>query len=46
VKFETANHPHAVVWVNGVHELNTLAPVVKASEEPITTSLQHERRVA
>ena len=28
VKFETGNHPYAVEWVNGVHELNTMAAVV------------------
>jgi len=46
VKFETANHPHAVVWVNGVHELNTSAMLVKPSEEPIPENLQRKRRAA
>jgi hypothetical protein len=45
VKFETGNHPYAVVWVNGVHELNTVAAVVKPSENTVG-SLQRVRYVA
>jgi hypothetical protein len=45
VKFETGNHPYAVVWVNGVHELNTVAAVVKPSEDTVG-SLQRVRRAA
>jgi hypothetical protein len=44
VKFETGNHPYAVVWVNGVHELNALTAVVKPPEE--TTGLQRMRSAA
>jgi hypothetical protein len=46
IKFETANHPHAVVWVNGIHELNTSVALAKPSEAPILDSLQRERRAA
>jgi hypothetical protein len=46
VKFETANHPHAVVWANDVLELNTSAALAKPSEEPMPDSLQRERRAA
>jgi hypothetical protein len=46
VKFETANHPHAVVWVNGVLELNTSAELAKPSEETISDGLEPERRAA
>jgi hypothetical protein len=46
VKFETADHLHAVVWVNGILELNTSATPAKSSEEAIADSRQRELRVA
>jgi hypothetical protein len=46
VKFETADHPHAVIWVNGILELNTSAMPAKTSEESIADSVQRERRAA
>jgi hypothetical protein len=46
VKFETAAHPYAVVWVNGLLELNTSAMPTKPSEEAIADSRQRELRAA
>jgi hypothetical protein len=46
VKFETANHPHAVVWVNGVLELNISAGLAESFEEKIPNSFQSQRRAA
>jgi hypothetical protein len=46
VKFETVDVPHAVVWVNGILELNTSATSAKTSEESIADSVQRERRAA
>jgi hypothetical protein len=43
VKFETADHPHAVVWVNSILELNTSATPAEPSEEGIADTLQRER---
>jgi len=41
-KFENGNHPPAIVWVNGVLELNISATLVKPSAD----GLQRLRRVA
>ncbi len=46
VKFENGNHPQAVVWVNGVLELNTFPTPAKASEDVSADGLQRERRAA
>src|ERR1700722_2765265 len=46
VKFETVDVPHAVVWVNGILELNASATSAKMSEESIADSVQRERRAA
>ena len=43
VKFETGNRPYAVEWVNGVHELNAAATMVKSPEET-AGSLERVRR--
>lgn len=45
-KFENGNHPHAVVWVNGILELNTSTAPARVSAERLTDGLRRVRRVA
>jgi hypothetical protein len=45
-KFESGHHPHAVVWVNGVLELNISAASANTSEQRLFDGLQRVRRVA
>ena len=42
-RFENGSHPHAVVWVNGILELNISAAPASAPEE---LRAQRVRRVA
>jgi hypothetical protein len=45
-KSENGNHPHAVVWVSGILELDAShAPVIAAGQRLID-SVRRERRVA
>lgn len=46
VKFENGNHPHAVVWVSGVLELDTSRALLIASEQRLADDVGRERRVA
>ena len=45
-KFENGNRPHAVVWVNGILELNTSAASAKLSQERPADSRQRAPRAA
>jgi hypothetical protein len=45
-KSENGNHPHAVVWVNGILELNVAAAPATAFEERVVGDVRRARRVA
>lgn len=45
-KFESGHHPHAVVWVSGILELNTSAAPAKASKQLFVNRFQRPSRVA
>lgn len=46
VKSENGDHPHAVVWVNGILELDVSAAPAAAREERLAEDAQRVRRVA
>jgi hypothetical protein len=45
-KFENGNHPHAVVWVSGVLELDIPHAPAIAAEPRFADGARRERRVA
>ncbi len=45
-KSENGNHPHAVVWVSGILELDTRSAPAIASEQRLDDDVRRERRVA
>ena len=45
-KTESGNHPHAVVWVSGILELNTgFGPAARADQRPADNSLAFRQRL-